>query len=223
MTMGGARNCMSFRAKPSSFRAKSRNLHLLFFALFTIFAAPSNAQQAYQPGIDARDYDITIELPDTGAFIRADVTITLKRAATASHLVLDLVDWLEVSKVEVDGRSVTAPHANGKIDVPLDGAGDSVRVHVVYSGIVRDGLIARKDEKGRWTWFGDNWPDRGRQWIASVDHPSDKATVTWHVIAAPATTIVANGAYVGAKAIGTGTRARRESTWRESRPIAVYL
>ena len=77
------------------------------------------------------------------------------------------------------GRGVTAQHANGKIDVPLDGAGDSVRVRVMYSGVVRDGLVAQKDAKGRWTWFGDNWPDRARHWLASVDHPSDKATVTW--------------------------------------------
>jgi aminopeptidase N len=196
---------------------------VLSVATDLLFAPVAVAQQAYQPGIDIRDYDISIELPDTGAFIRADVTVTLKRSANTSRLTLDLVDWLDVRKVEVDGHAVTAPHANGKVDVPLDGAGDSVRVHLIYSGVVRDGLVARKDEKGRWTWFGDNWPDRARQWIASVDHPSDKATVTWRVIASPATNVVGNGAYVGAKTTGTGVRAKRETTWRESRPIAVYL
>ena len=130
---------------------------------------------------------------------------------------------MDVSKVEVGGRVATAQHANGKIDMPLDDAGDSVRVRVMYSGVVRDGLVAQKDAKGRWTWFGDNWPDRARHWIASVDHPSDKATVTWHVTASPSMTVVGNGALVGSKVSGVGARATRETTWREARPIAVYL
>ena len=33
------------------------------------------------------------------------------------------------------------------------------------------------------TWFGDNWPDRARQRLPTVDHPSDKATVRWQVTA----------------------------------------
>jgi aminopeptidase N len=133
------------------------------------------------------------------------------------------VDWLNVTAVEVDGHAVAAPHAGGKIDIPLAGTADSMRVRVVYEGAVRDGLIALKDDKGRWTWFGDNWPDRARQWIPSVDHPSDKATVSWRVVAAPALTVVANGEFVSAKAVSEGRRARKETRWRESRPIAVYL
>ena len=195
-------------------------------SLGVLFASPAFAQRqapTYQPGIDVRDYDISIELPDTGAFIRGDVTIVARRASSVTRLALDLVDWLTVTRVELDGRVVAAPHVDGKIDVPLEGAGDSVRVRVTYEGAVKDGLVARRDDKGRWTWFGDNWPDRARQWLPTVDHPSDKATVTWHVTAAPATTVVGNGAYVGTRVSGTGARARRETTWRESRPIAPYL
>ena len=61
-----------------------------------------------------------------------------------------------------------------------------VRVEVAYGGAVTDGLIVRTDSAGRWTYFGDNWPNRARHWIPSIDHPSDKATVTWRVIAPPA-------------------------------------
>jgi aminopeptidase N len=89
---------------------------------------------------------------------------------------------------------------------------------------VIDGLIVRKDSLGRWTYFGDNWPNRARHWIPSIDHPSDKATVTWRVRAPVGRTVVANGKLVSSRPIRDGAgRERVESVWRESRRIPVYL
>src|SRR4051812_2485459 len=136
-------------------------------ALLALFATVASAQAlpkaapappTYQPGVDVLDYDIAIELPDTGAFLRGDLALTLRKTATVTRLKLDLVDSLTVRNVEVNGHAVTTTHTGGKIDIPLDGAGDSMRVRVVYDGFVTDGLVVRKDAKGRWTWFGDNWP-----------------------------------------------------------------
>ena len=185
---------------------------------------PAAAPPTYQPGIDVLDYDIALELPDTGAFLRGDVTVVLRRSSGVSRLRLDLVDALTVRSVEVGGRAVPATHANGKIEVPLDAPGDSLRVRVVYEGIVSDGLVVRKDARGRWTWFGDNWPDRARQWLPTVDHPSDKATVSWRVKVPVGRTVVANGLLVSTKAVATpGVPRMTEWMWRESRPIATYL
>jgi aminopeptidase N len=199
-------------------------------ALSAFLAWPTHAQSArpaapptYQPGIDVLDYDVTLELPDTGAFLRGDVTVTLRHLAATTRLKLDLVDALSVRSVEVGGRAVTASHANGKIDIPLDGTGDSVRVRVVYDGIVTDGLVVRKDARGRWTWFGDNWPDRARQWLPTVDHPSDKATVSFRVVAPAERTVVANGELVSTKRIAVRGKPMRETLWRETRPIPPYL
>ncbi len=186
---------------------------------------PSRAAAAptYQPGIDVLDYDVAIELPDTGAFLRGDVTVSLRRAPGVSHLLLDLADPLSVRTVEVGGRVVTTSHSGGKIDVPLEGSADSLTVRVVYDGRVTDGLVVRRDAEGRWTWFGDNWPDRARQWLPTVDHPSDKATVSWSVVAPVGRTVVANGALVSTRPIARAGRAMTETRWRESRPIATYL
>ena len=188
-----------------------------------LVAARAGAQPpAYQPGINVVDYDIAIELPDTGAFIRGDVTITLKRTSKAQRLVLDLVDALTVRSVEVEGLVVQVPHAGDKITIPIDGTGEKLRVRVRYDGVVRDGLIARKDAKGRWTWFGDNWPDRTRQWLPTVDHPSDKATVTWHVRTPSGKRVIANGLELPSRTM-RGLPRVVESNWRESRPIPTYL
>jgi aminopeptidase N len=182
------------------------------------------AGSAYRPGIDVVDYDIHVELPDTGAALRGDVTLAIRRDPGTRVLRLDLVDRLTVRAVTVDGRDVAATHAGGALDIPLDGAtGDSLKVRVRYDGIVTDGLIAQKDKRGRWTWFGDNWPDRARQWLPTVDHPSDKATVGFTVRAPSSLTVVSNGTLLGTERLGGRDTGRTETRWRESRPIPTYL
>ena len=98
---------------------------------------------------------------------------------------LDLLD-LTVNSVTVDGRAVKFVRHPETIEIPLPakrGTNPTYQVSVDYGGAVTDGLIARVDSAGRWTYFGDNWPNRARHWIPSIDHPSDKATVTWRVTA----------------------------------------
>jgi aminopeptidase N len=182
------------------------------------------AGHSYQPGIDVLDYDITLELPDTGAMLRGDVTVTARRAAGVGTLRLDLVRGLEVREVQLDGRDVPVVRTDVAIDVPLATAtGDSLQVRVRYDGVVRDGLIVRKDAEGRWTWFGDNWPDRARQWLPTVDHPSDKATVSWTIRAPAGRTVVANGTLIGTRPLGGSGAGRTETRWRESHPVPTYV
>ncbi len=185
-------------------------------------AAPASLTgSSYRPGVNVLDYDIRLDLPDSGLLLRGDVTVTARRAPSLTTLRLDLIDSLTVRSVEVDGKRVTATHSANALDVPLASAkGDTVRVRVVYDGPVHDGLVVRRDAQGRWTWFGDNWPDRTRQWLPTVDHPSDKATVSWTVRAPTGRTVVGNGVPLGTKAIGAG---RTETRWRESRPIPPSL
>ena len=194
-------------------------------------AALSNtlrAQQVrpYRPAFDISDYDLTIELPDTGSVIRGNALITMTRTARADTLTLDLLD-LDVSAVTVDGRAARFTRTADGIDIALpkkSGNAPTYRVGVRYGGAVKDGLIARADTAGRWTYFGDNWPNRARHWIPSIDHPSDKATVTWRVIAPPSETVVANGKLVSTRDLPPADGApRRETVWRESRRIPVYL
>jgi aminopeptidase N len=182
------------------------------------------AGHGYQPGIDVLDYDIRIDLPDTGAFIRGEVIVTARRAPGVSTLRLDLVDALTVRGIEVNGRAVGPVHARDRIEVPLGGvSGDSVSVRVRYDGMVSDGLVVRKDAEGRWTWFGDNWPDRTRRWLPTVDHPSDKATVSWTVRAPTGRTVVANGTLLGVRELGGRNARSSETRWREALPIPTYL
>ena len=212
-------------------RRRAIRAYLLLVALALPASSVVAQQQAdpfaghtHQPGIDVLDYDVTLDLPDTGATIRGDVTVTVRRASGVRTLRLDLVRRLIVRRVEVDGLEVHAAREDDALAVPLtSGTHDSVQVRVRYDGVVRDGLIVRRDAQGRWTWFGDNWPDRARQWLPTVDHPSDKATVSWTVRAPSYRTVVANGVLLGARPLRGTDAGRTETRWRESHPVPTYV
>jgi len=187
-------------------------------------AAPAQEPRPYRPAFDVLDYALTIDLPDTGATIRANAVLSVTRTGKTDTLVLDLLD-LDVDRVSVDGRVVKFTRLPETIVIPLPRkGGKQYKVSIDYGGSVIDGLIVRRDSLGRWTYFGDNWPNRARHWIPGIDHPSDKATVTWRVRAPVGRTVVANGKLVSSRPIRDGVgRERVESVWRESRRIPVYL
>jgi aminopeptidase N len=180
-------------------------------------AAPSH------PALDVLDYAITLDLPDTGATIEGRAVLTVRRSAPADTLTLDLIA-LRVDSVLVNERAVTFARDSGTIGVPLPaGSGDTLAVTVRYGGAPSDGLIIRTDSLGRWTAFGDNFAERARYWIPSVDVPSDKATVTWIVRAPAGRRVVANGELQEETPLPSLTGAPRTLTkWRESRPIPTY-
>jgi len=188
--------------------------------------ADAQRSRPYRPAFDVADYALTIDLPDTGSTIRASARITVGRVGHADTLTLDLLD-LDVSTVSVDGRAAKFNRTADGIDIALPSrrsTNATFEVDVEYGGAVKDGLIVRQDSAGRWTYFGDNWPNRARHWIPSIDHPSDKATVTWRVRAPASRTVVANGRLVSRKPIRDASGGDRvETVWRESKPIAPYL
>jgi aminopeptidase N len=189
-------------------------------ALGTTTVLHAQAVRPYRPAFDALDYNITIDLPDSGAAIRAALALTVKRTAKRDTLMLDLMD-LSVSHVRIDGRAVKFSQTAESLAISLPrGTSGTFVVNVDYAGDVKDGLIVHRDTAGRWTYFGDNWPNRARHWIPSIDHPSDKATVTWRVRAPTGETVIANGKLVSRRPL---SGARTETVWREARPIAPYL
>jgi aminopeptidase N len=204
---------------------KFMRMHARRIAILSLCATAAAAQDPlpYRPGVDVLDYALSIGLPDTGSVITGDATITVRRTARLDTLVLDL-RTLRVQRVTLDGRARTFVRTDSTILVPLPrGDSGTFRVRIVYGGAVTDGLIVRQDSLRRWTYFGDNWPNRARYWIPSVDHPSDKATVTWTVSAPRGRTVVANGLLVSTRTTGRGSRARTVTRWRESKPIATKL
>ena len=176
-----------------------------------------------RPGLDVLEYTFRVEFPAT-AFpdtIRFTATTTAKRTAAVKSLSLDLVAAMHVDSVQVDARNTPFTRTGDSVSVAFgDAVSDTVRVAVWYRGSPVDGLIIRRDSTLGWTAFGDNFPDRARQWLAVVDHPSDKALVEWDVVAPMTHRVVANGALLEESALpGSGPMRMMRTRWRTSRPI----
>lgn len=201
----------------------------VLLALLPGVPAAGQGIRPYRPAFDVQDYAIAIDIPDSGAVIHATTTLTVARRESADTLRLDLLD-LTVSGVKVNGQSVRFAQTPSEVVVPLSaasargtGASGTYTVAVEYGGALQDGLIVHRDSAGRWTYFGDNWPNRARHWIPSIDHPSDKATVTWRVTAPSSQTVIANGKLLSKREAKRAGKPVTEWTWRESQRIPVYL
>ncbi len=199
------------------------------FALTLLAASPLGAQQA---AFHIANYDLALDLPDTGRTIEGRAELTVVRTASADTLVLDLLD-LAVKRVTLAGAPAGFTQDAEHVRIAVGGVrGDTMRVAVNYGGAVKDGLIIGTDSARRWMAFGDNWPNRARHWIPSIDHPHDKATVTWAIRAPSDRKVVANGALLEETPIplardpggsaGHGVQ-RTLTRWREVHPIPVYL
>ncbi len=173
---------------------------LALVSLLALGALPLAAQRsktgARRPGLDVLNYQFRVDfpakpVPDT---IAVSSIITIARTGPADTLVLDLRDVMRVEDTRVNGTTVHAGRDSSSVRIPLPpGLRDTLTVALRYRGHPVDGLIIRRDSAGYWTAFADHFPDRARQWLATVDHPSDKATVEWIVRAPMTHRVIANG------------------------------
>jgi aminopeptidase N len=178
-----------------------------------------------RPVHDALHYDVTLVLGDTSTHILGQVQTTW-RLGSSEPIEIELDTALRVVRVLADGKENTrlsrttyAREADG-IYLPHDkAAGDSLISMVRYHGPVKDGLIIGTNQYGKRVIFADNWPDRAHKWLPSQDHPSDKATVDFHVEVPPGMKVIANGVLVGIDSLPRG-----RSVWNFSmkQPIPVY-
>ncbi len=177
----------------------------------------------YRPGVDVQHYDVALALPERGGAIRGTSTITVRRASSVDTLRLDLVG-MTVERVRVNASTRAFRQDSTGVRVPLRATdGVQPRVEIAYFGTPTDGLIIRDDSTRGWSAFGDNWPNRARHWLPTVDHPSDKATVSWSVTAPKALAVIANGTRTGrvVKAMSGGRL--MTTTYRMQQPIPTYL
>jgi aminopeptidase N len=181
-----------------------------------------------------RAYAFEVAIPDSGAHIVLTARIDVARTAAVDALRLDLLRGMDVAGVTVGARDVSYERDTLGVRVSLppwparcsqQAVEASVpecitRVTVRASGTPTDGLIVTHDQSNRWLYFADHWPNRARNWLPVVDHPSDKATVEWTVSAPRTHRVIANGDMVFDSATSSG---RHTVQWRSTIPIPVYL
>jgi aminopeptidase N len=146
-------------------------------------------------GIDIERYRFELTLADDTDVIVGRATISVRFTSNGvGELALDLTGadgqgrGMRVRAVSSTGQALAFEHAEDQLTITLPEPGRvGARRDVVvdYDGIPTTGLRIGPNKHGERTFFSDNWPDRARAWLPTVDHPYDKAMCDF-VVTAPA-------------------------------------
>ena len=151
--------------------------------------------------IDIQHYKFHLELSDDSNKIIGNAEVKIRFKKSIDQVILDLVFKTEmggmlVSQVLINGQKTIFEHTGIELKIQLSKTAQinsEATFSIAYSGIPVDGLIISKNLFGNRTFFGDNWPDRAQNWLPVVDHPSDKATVEFLIIAPNHYQVISNG------------------------------
>jgi aminopeptidase N len=225
----------SAQAGARVYHLRMGSCRLILILLWLAAAATTLSADTYprQP-IDLEHYRFAIVLTDTTDRIVGEATIRLRLLTTGMTTVtLDLAGMtsdragkgMTVQDVTTAaGHPLRFTHRADRLAIVLDAPssrdGQVIEFVVRYSGIPADGLQIKPNPHGDRTFFSDNWPNKVRQWLPTIDHISDKATMEMAVTAPAHYQVVANGRRIEETDLPEG---QRRTVWLESVPIAPWL
>lgn len=205
-------------------------LLILFFAFQSNLFAITDGYPK-NPKIDALNYIFDIELSDDTDVINCEVTVDIRfKAIGVKQLRLDLINassamegkGMMVSSVESNGNSLKFTHENDELFIQLpepSKLNQRTKYIIRYKGIPASGLHIGNNKHGDRTFFSDNWPNKGRNWLSTIDHPYDKAMCEFIITAPNHYQVVSNGL----KIEETNLDNKKKTHWKQSVPIAPWL
>ncbi len=200
-------------------------------------------------GVDILEYVFRLTVSDDSDAIEGLATIDVQfSSAGITILPLDLVGlsqdrqtgmtvagvWIAnglagptVTAARVDAPECGLPtsfeHDGNRLRIVLPNpttAGQRSFVTVAYAGTAATGLEIGSTKHGERSFFSENWPNRARHWLPTIDHPYDKARSQMVVTAPSHYQVVSNGLLIEESDLGNGIRMTH---WRQSGPIATWL
>ena len=182
--------------------------------------------------VDILNYIFDITLSDSSDLVKFKVTLDLRVLETGVDKIrLDLVNTskkignkgMTVNEIKSAGNHMNFVHEKDELWIDMDKIlekNDRIRLIILYEGIPFEGLQIGKNKYGDRTFFSDNWPNRARHWLATVDHPYDKATCEFIVTAPNHYQVISNGLKIEETNLG---RNQKKTHWKQSIPIASWL
>ena len=194
-------------------------LVLISFAALASDPYPKNAN------ISVSHYVFRLELNDSTDVIAGEAEVTIRFIKPVTSFDLNLIGkkggttGMEITSIKSSGKPVEYSFNNDLVTIKPP-QGSELTFVISYKGIPADGLIISKNKFGDRTFFGDNWPDRGRHWLPTVDHPFYKSTVEFIITAPQHYEVVATGKLVEESSLGNG---KKLTHWKESIPVSVKV
>jgi aminopeptidase N len=151
---------------------------------------------------DVLHYEFYIALNDSTDRIEGNASIQVRFLAEIDSITFDL------SSLNADGKGMTVSGVTvktGKIkwiqekenvilffNTPAR-QNDTLDFNIEYRGVPSDGLIISKNKFGNRTFFADHWPNRAHNYLPCIDHPYDKASVDFIILAPDRYKVVGSG------------------------------
>ena len=207
------------------FYKKPLLLIFLFFFTLNLF---SKDPYPKNPNIDILNYSFELNLNDSSDIIYGTANIKLSIRPNEDNVRLDLISknkegrGMSVENILFNGKEIPYTHVDNVINIDTRGIVYSISdmITVKYEGIPVTGLIIGPNMHGDRTFFSDNWPNKARNWLPLVDHPYDKSTTDFIVIAPNHYQVISNGLLVEETNINKDLK---KTHWRQSVPISCWL
>lgn len=207
----------------------------LFFLQASLVVLPGMVWADTYPvnkNIDIQHYKFELSLSDSADIIygTAQITILFKKAGMQNFR-LDLINktaerkdkGMVIDAINVDNTPVVYTHQNDEVIISLpksSTANETIIFTITYHGIPFDGLRIGATMFGDRSFFNENWPNRARHWLPTMDHPSDKATSEFIVTAPTHYKVISNGLLMEESAMGNNTKLTH---WKQSVPVSCWL
>jgi aminopeptidase N len=206
-----------------------KKIAFFFLFIYSLQNAPANDGYHRKYYVDVLHYEFYIALNDSTDRIEGRAKIQVRFVAETDSISFDLTGLktggkgMSVTNVTDGSRKIKWEQGKEKLIVFLNiraRQNDTLEFNIEYNGIPADGLIISKNKFGNRTFFADNWPNRAHNYLPCVDHPYDKASVDFIVLAPDKYKVVGSGILVEESNLpGPMTLTH----WSESVPLATKV
>lgn len=130
---------------------------------------------------------------------------------------------MKVDAIQVGSNALQFKHVNDELLIQLAKPtvkGEELVFTIQYHGVPFDGLRIGTTKFGDRSFFNENWPNRTRHWLPTIDHPYDKASSEFIVTAPAKYKVVSNGLLLEESDLGNN---KRLTHWKQSVPVSSWL
>jgi aminopeptidase N len=196
-----------------------------------LFCTCLNQLQAQKPGasIDIQHYEFGIQLNDDSNVVKGNAVIEFLLLKDTQTILLDLVSkradgkGMTITAVMENNQPLVFEHADNIVSVHLAAlahAGEKRTIVIQYGGIPADGLIIANNKYRHRGFFADHWPNRAKNWLPCIDHPSDKASVDFIITAPAHYDVVSNGVQVQQDSLSGNLK---RTHYKEETPLPMKI
>jgi aminopeptidase N len=182
--------------------------------------------------IDIKHYSFELVLSDLTDEIygKAKITVQFKNQGTQSFR-LDLINksiekkgkGMLIDSIKIGDLPINFTHQNDELMISLPTpsvANSDIIFTIKYHGVPFDGLKIGPTKNGDRSFFSENWSNKARHWLPTLDHPSDKATSEFIVKAPAHYKVISNGLLLEESDLGNNIKLTH---WKQSVPVSCWL